>query len=384
MISISGLDYLKSTAELQADQIPGGVLYLIIEGDTFTWRKASKNFDLDIFKIGEKLNENSIAGKAMKEKKTLVQNVPRSLYGVRLKIIAEPLVNDEGNCVGAFCVIFPLVHPVVSSFINFAPIISEMFGEGAVIFVTDLQKIISRQASSNFDLPFLNVGRSVNESTVAKKVIASKKVVSEKITNNEVYGVKLLITVHPIFDTENKDELVGTLGIALPQKIAEDLINMSQTMENGLSGISAAIEQLTASASQIHTNEQKLNNEISEVSSISEEIIQLSYFIKKIADETKMLGLNAAIESARAGEAGKGFGVVSQQIRKLSDQSKETVPQIKSLTDKIKEKADNSSKMSENSLVASQEQASATQEVTASIEELTALSSELNKIAHKL
>ena len=36
MISIDGLDYLKTSAELQADFIPGEVLYLIIEGDTIT------------------------------------------------------------------------------------------------------------------------------------------------------------------------------------------------------------------------------------------------------------------------------------------------------------------------------------------------------------
>jgi len=383
MISISGLDYLKSTSELQADQIPGGVLYLIAEDDTFTWRRASQTFNLDMFKIGEKLNENSIARRAMKEKKTLVQNVPRSLYGVRLKTIAEPLIDDKGNCVGVFSIVFPLVHPIVNSFNNFAPILSEMFAEGAVIFITDLQKIILKQASSKFDIPFLNVGRSLNESLIIKKTIESQKATSEEIHNSELCDIKILMTVQPIWDNES-NEVIGTIGIAIPKKIAEDLTNMSQTMENGLSGISAAIEQLTASASQIHTNEQKLNKEISEVSSLSEEIIELSYFIKKIADETKMLGLNAAIESARAGEAGKGFGVVSQQIRKLSDQSKETVPKIKALTDKIKEKADNSTKMSENSLVSSQEQASATQEVTASIEELTALSSELNKIAHKL
>ncbi|MFL0251789.1 methyl-accepting chemotaxis protein [Clostridium neuense] len=384
MISISGLDYLKSSSELQADSIPGGVLYLIIEDDTFTWRKASKSFDLDIFKVGENLSEKSIAKRAMKEKKTLVENIPRSIYGVRLKTIVEPLVNDKGECVGAFSIIFPLIHPIMSSFKDFAPVLAEMFSEGAVIYATDLQKLILKQASSSFDVDFLKPGKLVSESPITKKVIESKKEAVQEINDPKIYESKLLITIEPIFSSENKDEVIGTLGIAIPKKVAQNLINMSENMETGLSGISAAIEQLAASASQIHTNEQKLNQEISEVSSLSEQIIELSYFIKKIADETKMLGLNAAIESARAGEAGKGFGVVSQQIRKLSDQSKETVPKIKSLTDKIKEKADNSSKMSENSMFSSQEQASATEEVTASIEELTALSTELNKIAHKL
>lgn len=81
MISINGIDYLKAIAELHVDIISGGVLYLIIEGDTFVWRKASKDFDLNIFHVEEKLNSNSIAGRAIKENRTIIQNVPRSLYG---------------------------------------------------------------------------------------------------------------------------------------------------------------------------------------------------------------------------------------------------------------------------------------------------------------
>lgn len=159
---------------------------------------------------------------------------------------------------------------------------------------------------------------------------------------------------------------------------------MSKNLDEGLEEISFTIEELAASASNIHVNEQHLNKNINEITGLTQEINEVSSLIKKIADETNILGLNAAIEAARAGEAGKGFGVVANQIRKLSEQSKSTVPKIKKLTDEIIHKVSESSEKSQSSLSSSQEQAAATEEVTASIEEITAMAEELNKISLKL
>ena len=58
-------------------------------------------------------------------------------------------------------------------------------------------------------------------------------------------------------------------------------------------------------------------------------------FIKQIADETKMLGLNAAIEAARAGTQAGDSGVVAEEIRKLSDDSRQTVVKIRDYTQRL-------------------------------------------------
>jgi methyl-accepting chemotaxis protein len=382
MISIKGLDYLKEVAELEADLIPGGVIYLAIEGDTFTWRKASKAFDLDIFQVGQKLNMGSIAGRAMKENRTIIENVPRSLYGMRLKTIAEPLVNEAGETVGVFSIVLPRLHPVAKAFNDFAPILTELFPEGAFMGVTDLNKMLNTQPSKKFDVPSLKVGDEFGEEFIAGRVIKSKKSVIEEVNTLE-FGVPVRIASCPLFD-EDTGDAVGSLGIITPMEVAANLRNMAGNLKDGILGISSAIEQLAASASQIHTNEQELNNEIKQVISLSEEINEVSAFIKEIADETKMLGLNAAIEAARAGEAGRGFGVVAEEIRKLSEQSKSTVPKIKKLTDSIMAKVDESSQKSQSSLASSQEQAAATEEITASIEEIASMTEVLNDIARKL
>ena len=380
MINLSELNSCKILAEFMANHVPGGIFFGYIDGDTITWAKASDNFTVDALKVGYRMPADNAAVQAIKQNKTIMKEVPRIVYGIRLFIIAIPVVNDSGYTTGSFMVAFPRLHPVAASFNDFAPVIAEMFHEGAFLFMTDLTQIAYRQASEKFDIPSLAIGHKLSPDDPPYKVIQSKQPMEQEIDESK-YGVPVYVTAYPLFEDE---DVVATFGLFLPKVTATNLREMAINLENSLSGISAAIEELTSAASEIHTNEQSLNNSITEIIDISEQINDVSTFIKEIADETKMLGLNAAIEAARAGDAGRGFGVVAEEIRKLSDQSKSTVPQITELTHNITLKVDEASKKSHSSLSASQEQAAATEEITASIEEISAMSAELAKIAKQL
>lgn len=154
-------------------------------------------------------------------------------------------------------------------------------------------------------------------------------------------------------------------------------------LNDGIAQISATMEELAASACSVSENQAKLNNEIKNVNLVTGEINQVTTLIKDIADETRLLGLNAAIEAARAGEAGLGFGVVAQEIRKLSADSKQTVGKIQEFTTAIGSSVEKTVNMGNETSATVEQQAAAIEEVTASIEEIHHLTEQLNALANE-
>ena len=122
------------------------------------------------------------------------------------------------------------------------------------------------------------------------------------------------------------------------QKVAESIQNMGKDIDiivdNGdklseaAQNMSAAQNKVVDTMSVLHSTNQTIMNDVTEVNNqieITNNSIKSIYsalsIIQDIAEQTNLLSLNASIEAARAGEAGKGFAVVASEIKQLADQS---------------------------------------------------------------
>jgi len=107
-------------------------------------------------------------------------------------------------------------------------------------------------------------------------------------------------------------------------------------------------------------------------------------FIKNIAANTNLLGLNASIEAARAGESGRGFSVVAEEIRKLSYTSSASVQEIKNVLDQIKTETLSIEQGIAHADEVSANQKSSSYEISKAIEELTVLAEKIRDVAYRV
>jgi len=118
---------------------------------------------------------------------------------------------------------------------------------------------------------------------------------------------------------------------------------------NNVHMVASATEQMTSTVSEIARNAEKArqvtmtavqnattaSQQVDELGNAAREINQVTDVIMEIAEQTKLLALNATVEAARAGEAGKGFAVVANEVKELAKQTNAATVNIRAKVDAI-------------------------------------------------
>ena len=107
---------------------------------------------------------------------------------------------------------------------------------------------------------------------------------------------------------------------------------MAKELSINVSEITDSTKDISLKADQFSGFSEALAGLTSNFTVKVSQINQITAIIQNISKKSNMLGINAAIESARIGEQGKGFAVVAEEISKLSKQSNESVLSIADMT----------------------------------------------------
>jgi methyl-accepting chemotaxis protein len=105
--------------------------------------------------------------------------------------------------------------------------------------------------------------------------------------------------------------------------LAKDGRQSLKGMETSMQALSTATGSISAKLSTIRAKAARINSVVTAIT--------------KVADQTNLLSLNAAIEAEKAGEAGAGFAVVAREIRRLADQSAIATLDIEQIVDEMEE-----------------------------------------------
>ncbi len=272
-------------------------------------------------------------------------------------------------------------HPQLSQMIEFSPIIQSLVIRDTAIAVTDLHEYVYYVKGKELDHR-VKAGDPVKPgSLVARAMSLRQKQTS--IVDASLFGTPYVGTAIPIFDNQT-NEVVGSLFIGESTEKQEILKQMAKELSSNVSDITDSTRDISQKADQFSL----FSNQLAELTyHFNQKIGEINSFtamIQNISKKSNMLGINAAIESARIGEQGRGFAVVAEEISKLSKQSNDSVISISEMTRSIL--ADSESLNSETEVLTglSDEIMQILNSLTQNIEAIYGMVEELTSISESL
>ena len=261
-----------------------------------------------------------------------------------------------------------------------AQFINSLFPLDCLAAVSDGEKFLAVYPGKKFD-PGIKEGDFVSRGGIIPEVMETGQTKSAELSD-EAYGIPLKTTTAPIKDKNGK--IIGTIDVAFDLTTQNQLVEIAEQVAASSEQVSASCQELNSSVETLDQTQQELVEMARASQGYLKKTDEIVKIIDKVASQTNLLGINAAIEAARSGEHGKGFTVVADNIQELSDKTSNSTQEVTETLREIKKFFEEIDQYISRTQKTGEKLSGSIQEITASMEENTFVSEKLLSISRIL
>lgn len=270
-------------------------------------------------------------------------------------------------------------NELIKSFNNLIPYFQYYFEDEIAFTISNTDKFLRVVDGETIKLG-VKSGDTLPVGCAAYECLKAQKPISI-IVPKEVFGISIKAMGVPV---KENGQIVGTIVIAKSLKRKKEMLTLTENLSDSLEQITESLNEINKGVQNVSVANGSIQENIEKTYDEAQNTDEVLKFIENIASKTNLLGLNAAIESARAGEFGKGFSVVASEIRKLSVSSGESIKQINGVLKNIQDSVMEISDKINDSNNVFDAQVSSIQEITAVIEKLNQSALLLKQMASEI